>query len=93
MLSYTISENHMAFVMGRKINDVILMANEAVDFWKCKKTKGFVIKLDIEKAFDKISWCFKNYMLAKKNYFNNCRKWTQAYIGRLNYSILINLTK
>lgn len=48
-----IFENQLAFIKGRQIIDPIMMANEAVDFSKCKKTKGFVIKLDIEKAFDK----------------------------------------
>lgn len=63
-----IFENQLAFIKGRQIIDPILMANEAVDFWKCKKTNGFVIKLDNQKAFDKISWRFINYMLSKKDY-------------------------
>lgn len=50
----TILENQIAFVKDRQITDVILMANEAVDFWKTSNAKGFIIKLDIEKAFDKI---------------------------------------
>lgn len=41
----------MAFVRGRQTTDAILIANEVVDFWKVKKTKGFIIKLVIEKAF------------------------------------------
>lgn len=38
------------------------MANKAIDYQKCSKTKGFVIKLDIEQAFDKINWDFIDYM-------------------------------
>lgn len=53
----------MTFVKGRQILDVILIANEAFDYWKVKKVKGFVIKLNIEKAFDKISWAFIDFML------------------------------
>lgn len=58
----------MTFVKRRKIIDAILIANEAVDYWKVKKTKGFIIKLDIEKAFDKIQWRFIDFMLRKKGY-------------------------
>lgn len=47
----TISNNQMAFVRGWQIIDVILIANEAIDYRRTKKVKGFVIKLDIEKAF------------------------------------------
>lgn len=48
----------MDFIGGRQITDAILIANEAIDFWRVKKVKGHVIKLDIEKAFDKINWPF-----------------------------------
>ncbi|KAA0045138.1 LINE-1 retrotransposable element ORF2 protein [Cucumis melo var. makuwa] len=54
----TISGNQLAFVKNRQITDAILMANEAVDFWKVKKIKGFILKLDIEKAFDNLNWDF-----------------------------------
>ena len=67
-LSHTISDHQMAFVKERQITDAILIANEAIDYWKVKKTRGFVIKLDIAKAFDKINWSFIDYMLMKKNY-------------------------
>lgn len=62
----TISEFQMAFVKGRQILEAILIANEAIDFWRAKKIKGYVIKLDIEKAFDKISWRFIDFMLMTK---------------------------
>ncbi|TYK23051.1 LINE-1 retrotransposable element ORF2 protein [Cucumis melo var. makuwa] len=42
----TIAENQMVFIKERKITDAILIANEAIDWWKQKKTKGFVLKLD-----------------------------------------------
>lgn len=38
-LSSTIAPNQHAFVKGRQITDAILMANEAVDYWKMKKQK------------------------------------------------------
>lgn len=44
------------------------MANEAVDFWRANKRKSFVIKLNLEKGFDKIGWSFIDYMLKVKNY-------------------------
>ena len=49
------TEYQMAFVKSRQITNASLIANEAVDHWRNKKSKGFVIKLNIEKAFDKIS--------------------------------------
>ncbi|TYK08561.1 LINE-1 retrotransposable element ORF2 protein [Cucumis melo var. makuwa] len=49
-LADTVAENQKALIKGRQITDAILIANEAIDTWKQKKTKGFVLKLDIEKA-------------------------------------------
>lgn len=40
-LPNTIPENHVAFVKGRQITYAILIANEAIGFWKSKKEKGF----------------------------------------------------
>lgn len=51
----TISPNLSAFVKGRQITDSILIANEIVDLWRCNKQKGYIIKLDVEKAFDKLN--------------------------------------
>lgn len=44
------------------------MAKEVIDFWRCKKDKGFVIKFDIEKTFDKINWSFIDFILMKNAY-------------------------
>lgn len=51
-LPLSISENQLAFVKNRQITDAIFMANETINYWRIKKVKGFVIKLDIKKAFD-----------------------------------------
>lgn len=42
------------------------MANESVNHWKIKKTKGFIFKLDIEKVFNKLSCDFIEYILEKQ---------------------------
>ncbi|KAA0039966.1 LINE-1 retrotransposable element ORF2 protein [Cucumis melo var. makuwa] len=84
------AENQMTFVKGRQIIDAILVANEAIDYWRVKKIQGFVIKLDIEKAFDKLNWRFIDFMLMKKGYPFRWRKWIRACISSVQYSIIIN---
>lgn len=77
----TIAENQSAFIKGRQITDAILIANEAIDMWKCAKKKGVIIKLDVEKAFDKISWDFINTVLFYKGYPPMWRKWIRELVS------------
>ncbi|XP_050944096.1 uncharacterized protein LOC127150413 [Cucumis melo] len=89
-LPLTVVKNQMAFVKGRQIIDAILVANEAINYWRVKKIKGFVIKLDIEKAFDKLNWRFIDFVLMKKGYPIKWRRWIKACISSVQYSIIIN---
>ncbi|KAL4033168.1 hypothetical protein IC575_006254 [Cucumis melo] len=86
----TISGNQLAFIKNRQITDAILMANEVLDYWKVKKIKGFILKLDIEKAFDNLNWDFIDYVLEIKNFPNSWRKWIRGCISNVTYSVIIN---
>lgn len=88
-LKETIVDNQMAFIESRQITDAILIANEVVDYWKVKKAKGFVPKLNIEKTFDTINWSFIDYMLEMKGPLR-WRRWVRACINNVHYCIIIN---
>ena len=55
VMGQVISSAQSAFVEGRQILDVVLIANEVVDSILRRKESGIVCKLDIEKAYDHIS--------------------------------------
>ncbi|KAF7810428.1 reverse transcriptase [Senna tora] len=64
-----------AFVKGRLIQDNILVASELLHYIKgCKKTKGgwAALKVDLHKAYDKLSWAFLREVL---NYMNFPQSW------------------
>ena len=52
VLEDTIAETQGAFVAGRQILDVVLVANELVEECRRKGKQGFVFKIDFEKAYD-----------------------------------------
>lgn len=80
----------MAFIRGRQIIDATMIANEAMNFWRVKRIKGFVIKLGIMKTFHKINWLFFDFMLMKKGFPLKWRKWISSCISSVQYSAIIN---
>ena len=66
-----------AFIEGRHILDLILIANEVVEDYRVKIKTGWVLKLDMEKSFDLVEWDFLKILKSKK--FNH--KWIEWMIG------------
>ena len=58
-----ISDSQTAFVKGRQILDSILIASECIDSRLKSGVPDVLCKLDVEKAFDHVSWDFLMYML------------------------------
>ena len=58
VMSQLVNKAQNAFVKGRQILDASLIANEIIDSTTKKKETGMLCKLDIEKAYDHISWKF-----------------------------------
>lgn len=88
-----ISFNQGAFVPGRKPADNIVIAQELVNSFQRKKGDGngwMMIKLDLEKAYDKINWSFISQVLQ---YFNFPSKWINLImncISSVQHSLIIN---
>ena len=56
MLEATISIAEGAFIKGRQILGVALIANEVVEDYISGKKRGTIFKLDFEKAYDYVRW-------------------------------------
>ncbi|XP_058068825.1 secreted RxLR effector protein 78-like [Magnolia sinica] len=63
----------MAFVQGRSIADNISLVQELFrDIDKKVRGSNTVFKIDLEKAYDKVSWLFPKEVLQK---FGFCKEW------------------
>ena len=81
-----------AFVEGRQILDASLIANEVIDSLMRKKERGILCKLDIEKAYDRISWNLIISVLQKMGFGRKWVNWIRWCISTTSFSILINVS-
>nr|XP_029145202.1 uncharacterized protein LOC114924525 [Arachis hypogaea] len=79
-----------AFVKGRKIHDGALIACETVQWMKATKKEGVIIKLDFQKAYDKVRWNFVDLVLQKMGFGQRWRNWIRECVSTSSMSVLIN---
>jgi hypothetical protein len=53
-----INECQDAFIRGRFIADGVMLLQEILKETKYKKHQGVVLKINFEKAYDKVNWSF-----------------------------------
>jgi hypothetical protein len=63
-----ISPNQTAFIKGRLITDGVLALQEVIHEMKIKKLGGILLKLDFEKAYDRVNWDFLSEVLHAKGF-------------------------
>ena len=70
--------------------DGFLIANELVDSVKQNKTKGLLLKVDFERAYDGVDWSFLMFIMEKMGFGIKWRKWIFQCISTVSLSILVN---
>ena len=92
LLHRFISPYQSAFVPNRTIQDNTILAHELFQTVNSKRgRKGLMaIKIDIEKAFDRMEWNFILAILSKLGFHSTWINWIRIYITSPSFSILIN---
>jgi hypothetical protein len=70
-----ISKNQFAFIKGRFILESMVVAHEIIHDIHKNKESGVILKLDYEKAYDRVSWTFLEEMLTSRGFGNTWVRW------------------
>ena len=68
----------------------MLIANELVDSTLRRKKQGMVCKLDIEKAYDSISWEFLYQVMGRMGFGSRWLSWIKWCISTASFLVLFN---
>jgi hypothetical protein len=63
-----ISQAQTTFIKGRFIQDGPLALHEIIHELKSKKLSAILLKLDFEKAYDRVNWQFLQEVLLRKGF-------------------------
>ncbi|KAJ0431881.1 putative RNA-directed DNA polymerase [Helianthus annuus] len=90
-LDTLVSINQSAFVPGRKITDNILLTQELMHNYHLNKGQPrCAFKIDIQKAYDTVSWSFLESILKKFGFHHKMIIWIMTCVTSVSYSLSIN---
>ncbi|GKF09163.1 RNA-directed DNA polymerase, eukaryota, reverse transcriptase zinc-binding domain protein, partial [Tanacetum coccineum] len=80
-----------AFIPGRAITDNILLVQELLKGYNCVNgPKRCAFKIDIQKAYDTVSWIFLEDIMGKFGFPRRMIDWIMACIANSKFSICVN---
>eukprot|EP00253_Pinus_taeda_P021755 PITA_21755 len=90
VLPHIISPEQSGYVEGRQILDGIILTHEIIHSLKQSRKPGMLLKIDLSKAFDSISWEYMQKVLHAFGFDNAWIRWVCSLISSAFFSILIN---
>jgi hypothetical protein len=85
-----VSPAQSAFIKGRVIHDNFTLVKGLARSYFLKKNPALLLKLDIEKAFDSVSWEFMLEVLQEKGFGVKWRNWITVLLATASTRVLIN---
>ncbi|XP_072076815.1 uncharacterized protein [Arachis hypogaea] len=85
-----VGDTQSAFAKGRKIHDGALITCETVQWLKLHKKQAAIIKLDFQKAYDRVRWSFVDIVLQKMGFGLRWRTWVKECMTTVSMLMLIN---
>ncbi|KAB2625745.1 hypothetical protein D8674_017405 [Pyrus ussuriensis x Pyrus communis] len=93
LLPKIISPSQNAFVAGRQIQDCIGIAHEMFHYLKGRKARNrfeMGIKLDMQKAYDRVEWDFLDAVMERMGFSRSWRSLISECISSVKFAVLLN---
>jgi hypothetical protein len=77
-----IRPSQMAFLTGRHVMEGVIILHETIHEMHRKNQNGVILKIDFEKAYDKIKWPFLQQTLHMKGFSKQWCAWIESVVSR-----------
>lgn len=85
-----VSPTHTTFIKGRNILEGVVILHETIHELHRKKLSGVILKLDFEKAYDKVRWPFLYQTLRMKGFSSKWISWIKTFISGGSVAVNVN---
>jgi len=85
-----VAANQSAFIKGRYILESVVVAHEIVHSIHSSHIPGVVLKLDYEKAYDRVSWDFLFEVLKTRNFSPVWTNWMELLVKGGSVGVNLN---
>lgn len=75
-----IGANRTGFVKGRNILEGVVILHEVIHELRSKRKKGLILKIDFEKAYDRVRWDFLEEVMKGKGFPDKWIKWVMQTV-------------
>ena len=90
ILSERILEEQFGFLEGRQIHEAIGISQEGIHSVKTRKLKAAVLRIDLSKEYDRVSWMYIRLLLTHLGFVVPFINWAMNCLTTTSFSIIIN---
>lgn len=85
-----VNPSQTTFLLGRNILERVMVLHETVHELHHKKKDGLILKLDLEKSYDKVNLSFLQQSLRLKGFLSIQCKWIESIVSRGSVGVNVN---
>jgi hypothetical protein len=89
-MSELVSCNQSAFIRGRCIQDNFILVRQSAVSLHRRKNLALLLKLDVARAFDSVSWAFLLSVLRQRDFGPRWIKWIAMLLRSASTQVLVN---